>query len=278
MNPFRLFRRRRDKVVTFILGCHRSGTTMLEKVLGRPDEVSLYGEGNRKAMRVKEFYRFREDAGIRKLIARDPKRFIVFKPINDSQHADRLLELYPGAKAVWIYRSYGDTINSMIRKWGGNQRRIIDWIRDHGDHLEGDGLNEWDGDNWESIFAERISSESLSLIRGLGSDALSQEDAAGLVWYLRNQVYFDRDLPSDPRALLVRYEELVTSPEEELKRIFEFVGLDGHEEYVPEIVASSVGKESPPVLVPEVEELCRGMLEQLDVAREGAMVGPPGKG
>ncbi len=270
MNPFRLFPRRQSKRVVFVLGCQRSGTTMLEKLLGRHDGVTVYGEGDRRAMRVEAFYRFREEDAIRKLIACARTPLVVFKPLNDSQHADRLRELHSDTKMIWIYRHYSDTINSMIRKWGENQKRIVHWIRDH---ASGERLRSWDGENWESIFAERVSPESLRMVRELAGDDISYEDGAGLVWTLRNQIYFDLRLDQDPDVLLVKYEDLVSSPEAGLAGIFRFIGLDGHGDYVGEIAASSVGKEPPPVLAPRIEELCRGMLERLDEAMTAGIAG-----
>lgn len=269
MNPWNRFIRGGPRTAVFILGCQRSGTTMLEKVLGSAEGVSLYGEGNRKAMKTQQGYRLRDDSVLRNLIRRDRNPFIVFKPLNDSQHVDRLLGLHEHVRVIWIYRHYHDTINSMIRKWGDSQKRTVTWLRDN---VQKAGAAEWDGKNQQSFYAERLTDEGLSVLRELVTPEMTAEDAAGIMWYLRNRIYFDRNLQERSNALLIRYEELATSPMEQLGRIFEFVGLQGHEECAREIKASSVGREKPPALAPAIRDLCDGMLGRLDAAKSSPRI------
>jgi hypothetical protein len=234
---------------------------MLENVLEQPPELSVYGEGNRKAMKVDAYYRFRDERTIKKLISRDRNRFIMFRPLNDAQHADRHLMLHPNSKAIWIYRRYPDTINSAVKKWGEHQKNIIMWIK-----------NEADKENFApkeehlpySIYAERMHPETLAVIKKLAFDGLTDEEGAALVWYIRNQIYFDLHLQHDNRVLLVKYEDFVTEPELNLKRIFEFIGFKTQKNYADDIFSSSIGKNPAPALNSEIENICRNMMERLD--------------
>lgn len=261
MRLARLFSSNSIKTVVFVLGCQRSGTTMLENVLEQPPEFSVYGEGNKKAMRVDAYYRFRDEETIRKLISRDRKRFIMFRPLNDAQYADRYLKLHPNSKAIWIYRRYPDTINSAVRKWGEQQKNIIMWIRNEAGKKK---LVPEEKHLPYSIYAERMHPETLAVINKLANDGLTDEEGAALVWYIRNQIYFDLHLQHDNKVLLVKYEHLVTEPEPNLKRIFEFIGFKARKTYADNIFSSSIGKNPAPVINAGIENICRGLMERLD--------------
>lgn len=257
----RLFSSDKLKTVVFVLGCQRSGTTMLENVFKQLPKFSVYGEGNKKAMRVDAYYRFRDEGTIRELISRDRKRFIIFRPLNDAQYVDCHLKLYPNSKAIWIYRRYPDTINSAVRKWGENQKNIIMWIRNEAgkeklvteeEHLP------------YSIYSERMHPETLAVISKLANDGMTNEEGAAFIWYIRNQIYFDLNLQHNNKVFLVKYEDFVTEPEPNLKRIFEFIGFKTRKTYANNIFSSSIGKNPAPVINPGIENICKGLMERLD--------------
>lgn len=247
----------------FILGCQRSGTTLLERIFDVAIGISVYGEGDKRAMRTKNFYRIRDQRTIRRLIARDPERIVAFKPLNDSQHADRLLQAHPNAKVIWIYRSFGDTINSMVRKWGSHESNIVKWIRDNAPtpRLAADQPS-------FAIYAERMHPDTLARISSLANDRITDEDGAALVWYIRNRIFFDLNLQNDRRVLLVRYEDLVTDPESNLARIGDFAGCTLDSTCSAIIVSSSIAKEASPTLQGPIEELCRTLQASLDATYE----------
>lgn len=256
-----LFSFYKPKTIIFVLGCQRSGTTMLENVLEQISKFSVYGEGSKKAMRVDAYYRFRDEETIRGLISRDRKRFILFRPLNDAQYTDRYLKLYPNSKAIWIYRRYPDTINSAVKKWGEIQKNIIIWIRNEAgkeklmtevEHL------------LYSIYSERIHPETLAVISKIANDSMTKEEGAALIWYIRNQIYFDLNLQQNNKVLLVKYEDAVTEPETNFKRIFEFIGIKTRKTYADNIFSSSIGKNPAPVINPRIENICMGLMEKLD--------------
>jgi Sulfotransferase domain len=243
--------RRRSTV--FVVGCQRSGTTMLLSVLGKSAECQVYHEG--KNSPAYDYCRLRSNETVKSLIQNSYKPIVVFKPVLDSQHTDRLLDLYPNAKAVWMYRDYRDVVNSAVKKWQGDQKDIMYGIAA--------GIQR-DPKHHQHAIGDRMSDETINLVKKLCNPDMSPEDGAALLWYVRNLIYFDLGLDKDPRVLLVRYEDLVTKPQKYFSRIFDFVGCDFDQKYVGNIFDTSVKKNVVPAITAGVELHCREMAQRLD--------------
>jgi Sulfotransferase domain len=243
----------RQKCAIFVVGCQRSGTTMLLKVLGKSANCRIYNEGKNNP--AYDFYRLRSNETVKDLIQKSHKPTVVFKPVLDSQHTDRLLDLHPNTRAIWIYRDYRDVVSSSVKKWQGDQKDIMygiaaDIRRDPKHH--------------QYAIRDRMSDRTIDLVRKLCNPDMSAEDGAALLWYVRNLIYFDLGLAKDQRVLLARYEDLVTRPEEYFLRIFGFIGCYFDQRYIDDIFATSVKKNSHHAINKEIELLCREMLERLD--------------
>ena len=228
------------KTPLFVVGCQRSGTTMLLQIMDKSPYCSIFHESDRFAY---EKTRIRSDQRIRAIIRRSPTPVPVFKPINDSQHADRFLAMHPHAKCVWLFRNYFDVVNSAVSKWKSAQKTIMNGIaRGQGQHPDYAAIN------------DRMSPQTRQLIQNLSSEDMSSEDGAALLWYVRNRIYFDLDLASQSRVLLVKYEDLVTSPELEFKRIFAHAGCPFEAVYTQSVHLSSVGKKPAPPISNEIKK------------------------
>jgi hypothetical protein len=182
-------------------------------VLGKSAECRIYDEG--RSTVAFDFYRLRSHETVKRLIEKSDRPTVVFKPVLDSQHADRLLDLHPNAKAIWMYRDYRDVVNSSVKKWQGDQRDIMYGIAV--------GIRR-DPKHHQHAIGERMSDQTINLVKQLGNPGMSPEDGAALLWYVRNLIYFDLGLESDPRVLLVKYEDLVARPRQSFSRIFDFIG------------------------------------------------------
>ena len=236
----------------FVVGAQRSGTNMFMETVDRSPQVWTYNEGSRVAFRD---YRLRSAERTARLVRRSPARSVVFKPLCDSHLTDRLLEQQPGSKAVWLYRSYADVINSGLRMWGGNERAIR-WITE----------GRWLDLGWRG---ERLSLEALDLVEQHYRAGLSPQEATALFWYLRTGFFFELGLYRDPRVLLVRYEDLVGEPERSFGRCFAFLGCELELEWLSDVVVSSVGKHDPPPLKPAIQALCEQRMRQFDSCYTG---------
>ncbi len=243
----------RPHCAVFVVGCQRSGTTMLLNVLGKSAECRVYHEG--KNSPAYDYYRLQSQETVTRLIQSSHEPIVVFKPVLDSQHTDRLLDLYANGKAIWIYRHYGDVVNSSVKKWRGDQKEIMYGIA---------AAIRRDPKHHQYAISERMSERTVNLVKNLCHPGMSAEDGAALLWYVRNLLYFDLALEKNPSVLLVRYEDLVARPRESFPRIFDFIGCHFDQKYLSDIFDTSIQKNGAPVINEEIKRHCRDMMERLD--------------
>ena len=241
-----------EKTPVFVLGCHRSGTTMVLDIVARSPKVHSYHEGDGVVLE-KNYFRLISDDTVRKAIARTPEPIMLFKPLNDSQHADRLLQIHPRAKAIWLYRHYEDVVSSALKKWNDLHRTMIREVSSG--HFSNPG---------REAIGDRVSLENLRIIREFAQRNLSPEDGAALLWYLRNSIYFDLGLQKNPNVLLCKYEDLVLKPTAAFNRLFSFLGLDFSPIYVEEVHSGSVKKKDVKGINSDIAHLCENMMARLD--------------
>jgi hypothetical protein len=192
---------------------------------------------------------------IRFLVYKCRQPVVVFKPLNDSQHFDHILDAHQSARGVWIYRHFADVANSMIVKWGDAQVNHISHII--AGHFPSPG---------DAALGERISAENLDILKSFSNATLSPFESAVLIWYLRNSIYFDLHLGARPDVLLCNYEDVVKEPHTQLGRIFDFIGCPFDSEYAAKVHSSSINKKDPPALRPEIVRLCAALQTRLDTA------------
>lgn len=239
-----------EKLPVFIVGCNRSGTNMVCGAIGK----SPHGWDFRESGFSVAFngYYLREDWIIEWLIRRIPAPIVSFGSILDSQSTRDLLSRFEGAKGIWIYRRYEDVANSCARmQWGHHLKDLARWVA-RGE-LEKLGAR-----------GKHIGADTVQLFGELFREDLSNEEGACLYWYLRNQLYFDLNLHTDPRVLLTQYEDTVLNQEKAFRRIFEFLGFPYDPAIIDGIFASSVGKHPLPGIDPAIQEVCDTLKAQLD--------------
>lgn len=262
------------KVPAFILGCQRSGTTICQNVFSGSKKVAVFREGSKEAMT--EGWRLRPYDEIQALIDRQKARVILFKPINDSQAALEILEQFDDSRVVWIYRHFHDTANSAVVHWGASQRDMVVWI---GENLAKYGpLQEAMpailGKPSFAVYAEKMSPETAALLAEWTRAPISDYTGAAIMWYLRNQLFFEQSLDMNPRSLIVRYEKFVQQPDQQLRRICGFLSLRHSKKRSRSIVSSSIGRYAAPDIPPDVLEACSGLLERLNQAEQAEQAPP----
>ena len=193
-----------EKLPVFIVGGNRSGTNIVCKAIGKSPHGWAYQE--REFSLAFNAHYLRADWIIEWLIRRTPAAIISFGSILDSQFTDDLLLRFEGARAIWVYRRYEDVANSCARmQWGYHLKDLVRWVaRGELERLGARG--------------ERISADTVRLFGELFREDLSTEDSACLYWYLRNQLYFNLNLHTDPRVLIVQYEDTVLNKEKAFRR------------------------------------------------------------
>ena len=101
--------------------------------------------------------------------------------------------------------------------------------------------------------------EKLALVRELCTPDLTLVAAHGIMWYLRNSLFFDLQLHERHDALLVRYEDLVKQPLTYFPELFEFAGVGFDRQFVAGIYDRSIGRDAAPELPARIEQLCAGV-------------------
>lgn len=248
----------KGKTPVFIVGCQRSGTKMVLQVLDKSPQTRIYRERNRKVL--DEDFRIRSEGAIRFLMCTRSRRFMVMKPLNDSQHTVRLLNFHPNAKAIWTYRGWQAVVNSASRtqKWNNKEgwKDIIVEVN------SGNFTNR----RQQTGIGELVSGKTRALIGRFCSEGLTAQDGAALFWYARNSVFFDLGLHSRPDVAICKYENLVSEPVPYFKRLFDFLGCPFSPEYTRLVKAASVSKHEEPAnsVRPEIKSVCDEMLHRLD--------------
>ena len=244
------------KQIVFILGCQRSGTTVCQNAFRDSTKFHVYGEGSRLAMTPE--WRLRSYSDIDRLMRSSRRKFLLFKPLNDSQLARDFLRQYAGLKIIWLCRSMPDTVNSAVRKWGAAQRDMVVWLGDilaagYSTETRQEKMASWPS---SAIYAERLSDDSREKLVRWTRGPVSDHDGAAIMWYLRNQLYFEQELDRNADTLLISYEALVQEPAQTMRKLCEFIGATYNDELVRDIHASSVGRSSSPSVAHHIQESC----------------------
>jgi len=206
-------------VPVFVVGVQRSGTNMMMHGLDMAPEVRVYNEGNSRAF---DRYRLKQLSVVQELIARSASRVVAFKPLCDSHRIDEILDGLTSIeppRALWIWRKVEGRVRSAIAKFPTSNLRVLQrWA------------NGVEREHWQ---LQGMSDESRAFLSALDVNTLSPESAAAAFWYVRNQLFFERQLDRRADVLLVSYDLFLNEPDRWMRVIASFAGLS----YRPELIA-----------------------------------------
>lgn len=229
----------------FIAGRQRSGTNMLMDVLERSMETDVYHESDARAF---DNYEMRPRPVIHQLIADSRAPQFIIKALCESDQLKDLLDEFAPAKSVWMVRDYNDAVSSALVSFNNFAARV--------GRIAQDRLSSgWVG--------RGMSDETHALVRTLYTSEMDDATAAALIWYFRNILYFEQNLHQDKRLILAHYENMVTAPQIEFPRIFDFLGLDYSPFVSRKVFASSIRRREPPAIAAPVRELCIALTQRL---------------
>lgn len=234
------------KRLSFVFGAQRSGTKMVMRILENSPATRIYHENHAVAF---SDFELRSDATVRALVALNPAPAQIFKPICDSQRADELLDHFPHARGLWIWRHPDDVANSAMVKWGEHQREVVT-AAVHGDFAT------W---GWRTA---RLPESTLGALRSVWRPDLNPAEGALLFWYMRNAFFFALGLDRHPRMRLVNYEELVRDPVACFPAVFHTCGVAFDPVYVARVRSDSVRRREAPPAAPAIRELCLALHER----------------
>lgn len=240
------------KPVLLVVGCQRSGTSLMHHLLRLDFGTVTYDEVSPLSVddRV-EGLRWSPLSAVAARFRADRAALIVAKPLVESQNLDRLLDAFPDGRALWMYRDHHAVALSNVRYFPpGTSHRDLEPI------LGGDDAN------WR---AERLGEDTRRLIAAIHRPDLPALDAAALFWYARNSLLFERGLDGDPRVRACRYDDLLADPAGIMRAAYEFI----ERPWPGERIVADVGTATPrrgqaPSFDPAVEEACNRMLERLE--------------
>lgn len=243
--------------VLVVLGCQRSGTTLMTQILGSDPAAKVYPEhSSLSASDRRNHLRLGSYAATARRVARSRHPLVVLKPLVESQRAAELLDALPRARGLWMFRHYADVAHSNLTRFG----------RDNGiRNLRSIAMRH--PDDWRS---EGVSEAVAKVATDHFSDAMSPWDAAALFWWARNALLFEQALDRRDDVRVCRYEELVAEPERVVRGVYDFAGAPYPGDHVLDgITDRSVGNGRQIELSRDVRELCDALLARLGAATGG---------
>jgi hypothetical protein len=236
-------------VPAFLVGCGRSGTSMMVQQLGKTWQIEVYNENHPAAF---ERWFLRDDAAIRSLTSQSLAPVVLFKPILETFRSSQFPLAFPGAKLLFAFRHFDDVINSSIRKFGPADR--IGHVRD------------WMSNDFRDYAAAPPPAASREAIRSLWNPDFGPLEGAALFWLFTNRLYFDLGLDRRPDAHLIQYEDYTLHPEENLKAICDFLGIDYAETMLSGIRRNFIQRDPAPSFDPAVRQACEDLWDRLVAA------------
>lgn len=235
----------KDTLPVFIMGCGRSGTTMIINIFHRDHRIEALDENDPKIARD---YTLDFDK-IPEAISTSAAAILAMKPILNSFDASHLLKTYSKSKVLWVLRDHKDMIASSLKKFG---TEVSEYMQDV---FEDGNRNTW--------LSRGIPPETRHMISTLKASGFSPYDWMALVWWSVNRTIILDQLSGHDRFFLVKYEDLVRHPGPMLKSVYDFIGLQYQNKATKYIHAGSIGKGAAIELAPNVETLCQDLANVL---------------
>jgi len=240
------------KDILFIVGCQRSGTTLMSHVFDRDFNTYVFGEHDSRI--VKDYaardIRLKDLAVVKETIAQQRASLVILKPLSETQNTVTLLNYFPGSRALWVYRNYEDVVESNLKIFGMQVGMV-----NLGGVLKGNA------DNWRS---NGYSEETRRILRQHFSEDMNPYDAQALFWLARNNLYFELGLDQDPRVYLSHHDDFITKPIDSMKRLYRFLGRDFPGNEILEEVNAVPKRKAKSEISPEIRSLCASLQEKLD--------------
>jgi len=237
--------------ILFIVGCQRSGTSLMQRIFERDLRAKVYGEFSKLTSCGYDKIRLNPLPHVKKELDKDRVPIVVLKPLVETQNSTELLGFFENAKALWLYRNYKDVASSNLRRFGlSNGIKDLRFIIEN---VQGD---------WRH---EKLSKKVKNIISEHFAEDMNPYDAAALFWYARNSYFFDLGFSEHDNIRMCKYEELVREPAAMLRGIYNFVSVPfPGDRIVAEVRTSPVGKGSAIALSPEIESICSELLHEMD--------------
>mgnify|MGYP001166583900 CR=1 FL=1 len=240
-----------QKTITFLTGFPRSGTNMVLDVFEWSGKTEVFRESD---ARINDNFLLKDNATVASHVKVSPARNVMVKALQDSHRLTELMGLFPGSGVIWMYRHYDDSVNSIMELWPGHRNGIDDIV------AGGPDAAGWRGAN--------MTDETLAELRAEYEPEWNDATCNAWFWYLRQQLFYDQAFDTNDRAILVRYESLVTDPLRVIQPLAGLVGVPMTSLMASVPHARSVRKKPAPDIKPKVRARCDALLARLDATWE----------
>ena len=226
-----------SKSGVLIIGCARSGTTLLSELLSQHDHVFISPE-------TKFFQYIYSQRFIIKLLPKGQKDNLIFKSLINSEYSTREEPIFP---------KYSDELKSKIQMFSNDLPRLFVEILET---LGGEAQIIGEKTPWHSFFEDKlpdnfkilaITREALpniaSLYRRKGFRNVSSIESCLARWiHINNHILTLITAPSKSRIHHVKFESLVSDTRNTIGQICEFLDLDFDEKMIVPIGQDSSSK------------------------------------
>jgi hypothetical protein len=243
-----------QKSILFIVGCQRSGNSMMQNIFNKDLNTKCYHEFSEISSNDPlGGIRLNSLDLVKKEFSTLKAPLIVLKPLVESQNVPELLSYFDNSLALWMFRNYKDVALSNIKRFG-----VPNGINDLRPIVNGEP------DNWRS---EKVADHVRNTVAKYFSEGMNPYDAAVLFWWARNSIFFDLELGKHPRVMMCSYEDFVLGPEAFVKGIYQRLGQPYPATNITaEVHPNSREKGKNLELSPAIEQLALEMQAKLESA------------
>lgn len=228
----------------WILGCQRSGTTLLERVFSDDLDSAVFGEFSELTIDPLRTV-WKPLPAVETILSTCNARYAVARPLFESDRAVEILDSFPNSKVIWLFRDCPHVVSSMINKWGD---KFFDISR----RTESDKDGFW---RLEHLI-EGIKSE-------LGCES-NIYDQYALYWLKRNEIVFSNKLGGSYRFMCLEYNQFVTNPKYCIDSIMKRCGQPGvWRGFKSDAHTNSMHKQVTVAIAPEILGRCEAIHTQL---------------
>lgn len=244
------FSKAADKRHVFVAGMQRSGTNMIMATLDRSLFTDVYHETDPRAFHN---YQMRPVHVIRKLSESSNAPCFVIKCLCELDQVSFFLDQFPESKVLWIVRDFRASALSAIRSFSNFAPQLHRLSRDK------------NSDGWRGRGMSDATQQILKDICSQGE--IDELNAAAMMWFYRNVLFFEQKLDQQPDTKIVFYEEIVREPEK-IEEIFDFLAL---QDFGPRIIRHIRRSQHPAAesaLRPDVEQHCQELYERFRACKD----------
>lgn len=261
-----LGRRPTDAATVLIVGCQRSGTSLFLRIIERDWRAHVFGEKS---------VLFHDRVGDRRMVdlpaaveqvAAVRTRLVAVKPLVESHRVPEMIDAFPNARAVWMFRDVRSVARSNLAAFG-----VDNGERDMAPILARDE------DDWRTAGS---SPATLDRAADLAAWATDPTELAAVFWWVRNSIFFDQGYDSHPGVFTCAYDDLVGEPVAVMRGLYRAADLSfPGARITAEVSDRSLGRGRDVVLHPEIEAACAELmvrLREVDGRRSLACLGRTG--